>query len=308
MTELAAPIPYFGGKSAVAGRVWAALGNPGRYIEPFCGSAAVLLDRDRSHVPCVFSREVVNDRNGLIANLWRAIRADGDELFRFLDGPTCELDLYARSRFTIDKEPSLAEALAADPNHYDARIAAWYMHGMTVCIGNNFAAGNKGRPCMNSLSQSWTTRGRDLLTTLQARMQWVSVLCGDWHRCVASESALFHSVSTCGVFLDPPYSVESDRDMNIYAGHESGTVAHDVRRWCANNGGDHRLRIVLAGYEGEHEELETLGWSVESWRANGGMGNQGEGRGRANKTRERLWFSPHCERGGLFDVANVEAP
>ncbi len=37
------PFPYFGGKRTVAAAVWARLGSPAQYIEPFCGSAAVLL-------------------------------------------------------------------------------------------------------------------------------------------------------------------------------------------------------------------------------------------------------------------------
>lgn len=43
MTGLAAPFPWFGGKRKVAPEVWAALGDPDNYIEPFAGSLAVLL-------------------------------------------------------------------------------------------------------------------------------------------------------------------------------------------------------------------------------------------------------------------------
>ena len=40
---LKAPFPYFGGKSRVAHEVWHRLGDVTNFIEPFCGSAAVLL-------------------------------------------------------------------------------------------------------------------------------------------------------------------------------------------------------------------------------------------------------------------------
>ena len=43
MMQLKAPFPYFGGKSNVADIVWAGLEQPKHYIEPFYGSAAVLL-------------------------------------------------------------------------------------------------------------------------------------------------------------------------------------------------------------------------------------------------------------------------
>jgi len=69
-----------------------------------------------------------------------------------------------------------------------------------------------------------------------------------------------------------------------------------VRAWCMDHGGDPLLRIILAGYEGEHDELEAHGWSAVAWKAAGGYGSQGNGRGRANAGRERLWCSPHCLR------------
>ena len=43
--NMKAPFPYFGGKRTIADTVWRALGRPRQYIEPFCGSAAVLLLR-----------------------------------------------------------------------------------------------------------------------------------------------------------------------------------------------------------------------------------------------------------------------
>ena len=36
------------------------------------------------------------------------------------------------------------------------------------------------------------------------------------------------------------------------------------------------------------------------WKAKGGYGSQGNGAGRANSGRERIWFSPHCLQPGLF--------
>ena len=48
------------------------------------------------------------------------------------------------------------------------------------------------------------------------------------------------------------------------------------------------------------------GWEMVSWKANGGYGNQGQGRGRANAKRECLWLSPACQahqaQQKLFDL------
>ena len=54
------------------------------------------------------------------------------------------------------------------------------------------------------------------------------------------------------------------------------------RRW--------RLRVVLSGYAGEHDALESRGWRVVEWKTKGGY-STGEN---ANQKRERLWLSPAC--------------
>ena len=64
-----APFPYFGGKARVAAEVWAALGEPHHYLEPFFGSGAVLLARPQ---PSAAGIETVCDADGYLCNVWRA--------------------------------------------------------------------------------------------------------------------------------------------------------------------------------------------------------------------------------------------
>jgi hypothetical protein len=52
------------------------------------------------------------------------------------------------------------------------------------------------------------------------------------------------------------------------------------------------MRIVLAGYEGEHEL--PADWAKYAWEASGGYAFLGSNRGMENKKRERLWLSPAC--------------
>lgn len=108
-----------------------------------------------------------------------------------------------------------------------------------------------------------------------------------------------------GVVLDPPYSKSTGRRMRLY-GCESGDVAAQAREWAIANGDNPHLRIVLAGYVGEHDMPPT--WECYAWRARGGYGNQGGENENAGK--ERLWFSPHClggrrAGGPLFDRVNA---
>jgi hypothetical protein len=86
-----------------------------------------------------------------------------------------------------------------------------------------------------------------------------------------------------GVLLDPPYS----QTEPVYA-MDGKEMAPAVREWCAENGGNPQLRIALCGHEGEHNSLEAMGWTVETWDKAGGYQGADD--------RERIWFSPHCKK------------
>ena len=90
---LAAPFPYFGGKRRAAPIIWAALGDPAGYVEPFAGSAAVLLAR-----PTFSGRrvETINDADGWLVNAWRSIVARPGDVARHAAGPVTEIDYHAR--------------------------------------------------------------------------------------------------------------------------------------------------------------------------------------------------------------------
>ena len=133
---------------------------------------------------------------------------------------------------------------------------------------------------------------------LSARLRHVRVLNGDWSRACTRGAVCNLSVikgAAAGVFLDPPYAT-TERTGDLYA-VDSGTVAAAVRAWCAEHGDDPKIRVVLAGYDTEHAELEARGWRVVEWFRSGflkgGMSNQ-RGAGATQQHRERLWLSPHC--------------
>ena len=69
------PFPWFGGKSKIAHVVWNAFGNVNCYVEPFAGSLAVLLRRP--HAPNI---EIVNDIDSYLANFWRAISNEPEQV------------------------------------------------------------------------------------------------------------------------------------------------------------------------------------------------------------------------------------
>lgn len=133
---------------------------------------------------------------------------------------------------------------------------------------------------------------RDHLTAymrrLAARLERVRVCCGDWSRVTGPSVTWTHGLTA--VFLDPPYS-HDERAGQLYS-TESATVAAECRKWAIANGDTPLMRIALCGYDTEHAMPDN--WHAYAWKANGGYGSQGNGRGRVNKRREVIWFSPHC--------------
>ncbi|MGH3500425.1 MAG: hypothetical protein ACRDQA_05920 [Nocardioidaceae bacterium] len=137
---------------------------------------------------------------------------------------------------------------------------------------------------------------------LADRLSRVRITCGNWRR-VLTPSVIRSSIGgdrARAVFLDPPYATSGD----LY-GHRDGhaTVAQEAREW-AREATD--LRIVLCGYDDEHDELLEYGWR----RING---RSGRGSGYAvrsdNGRRERLWLNQQClrpvEENTLFEASDL---
>ena len=102
---------------------------------------------------------------------------------------------------------------------------------------------------------------------------------GDWRRSVTRFLTTRHGLT--GVFLDPPYTDDSERENRIYA-EDDLKLGHEVRDWAVAHGDDPKLRIALCGYEGEYQMPPN--WSEFEWKASGSR----------NGHKERIWFSPFC--------------
>jgi DNA adenine methylase len=305
---LKAPFPYFGGKSRVADLVWSRFGDARNYVEPFAGSLAVLLARP--HWPFAENRvETVNDKDCFLANFWRALRADSGAVAEHCDWPVNEADLHARHLWLVNVGVETVAKLRTDPDFFDAKIAGWWAWGACQWIGSGWChhpewqqlphLGNAGRG-VHRPSQQLPHLGNagqgdlyEYLAALSQRLRRVRVCCGDWLRVLGPTPTIKQGLTA--VFLDPPYTAKATRASGIYA-QDDEDIGHAVRDWAVEHGGDKMLRIALCGYEGEYEM--PLTWECVPWKARGGYASQSDegSQGRENATRERIWFSPHCER------------
>jgi DNA adenine methylase len=324
--RLQAPFPYFGGKSTIAETVWQALGQPARYIEPCFGSGAVLLSRP-DYEPSKHY-ETVNDKDGFIANVWRGLRFAPDDVAEWCDWPVNHADLMARRMELIKNEDRLLENLVADSEWFDPKLAGYWIWAASCWIGSGLtrknAIPNSSKP--NGVHKRSIVNGKrphlivkkgvhkrslvsgqiphlgskrgvgksvniyEWFNLLSERLRNVQVVCGDWNRVCGGNWQ--DGNGTVGIFFDPPYSA-TDRDVGVYH-HDCTTIAQDIGAWSLIRGAKESYRIIIAGYDGEHPQLEAAGWTKQGWKAQGGYGNQGDGQGKANRHREMLWFSPHC--------------
>ena len=297
---IAAPFPYFGGKRRAASLIWAELGDPSGYVEPFAGSAAVLLARPTFEGRRV---ETLNDADGWLVNTWRAIQQAPTEVARHAAGPVTEIDYHARLAWLQERRtPELVSWLEGDPEAYDAKAAGWWLYVAACGIGDPWGAGPwrvidghltdaRKLPHLGDAGQGLI----DYMHTLAVRLRRVRITCGDWGRVLKPSvtRAKAGGDGALAVLLDPPYATSGD----LYAGTTDTSVAEQVRAWCITAPGD--MRIVLCGYESEHDELLAHGWDVIDGKAGSGAGystNAASGR------RERLWTSPACLGAHRQDV------
>lgn len=347
-----APFPYFGGKSGAADLVWKALGDVHHYVEPFLGSAAVLIARPHD-VNRTYYSETVNDLNLYLCNFWRALQADPEGCAVATSWPVSETDLFSRHMALVrwGTDPEIKNRFQADPFYFDAQMAGWWVWGLSCWIGSGWCTGdgpwhvnsegqvvkqaargvrepgvwsnlphlgNDGRgvyrPQLREVSDEMTMpKLREWFRFLADRLRHVRISCGEWERALTDSAVLTLSCrqegGVAGVFLDPPYGAEASRAGGLYV-HDDLSLAARVREWCRLNGDHPKLRIVLAGFDNEHTELEALGWKCVPWFKGGflkgGMGNTG-GAGNHQMHRERLWLSPHCLPLEAGEVEN-EAP
>lgn len=335
---------YFGGKSRIAPTIWSRLGSCDRYIEPFFGSGAVLLAnphyagtfevvndidnylanvwralRDAPDDVARFADRPVNEIDLHLNHLWLVNegaeilkQCEYDEQFfsaeaagRWLMGNANWIGVgfcSGRGPWTLSTLALAAESKNYNHRHY-LRDEEKGIHRKLPHLGDDGHGVNRQLPHLGDGGEIIPCNAGlyEYLRRIARRLKKVRVCCGDWSRITGPAVTQIKS-GTCAVLFDPPYSSDCDE---VYT-HDSWTVSHDVREWCKNNGDNPNFRIALCGHDGEHNELEELGWDVVEWSTKGGYGSQAQAensRGKINKDAERVWFSPHClsaHQRGLF--------
>lgn len=260
------PITWFGGKAKLAARIVAHFPVHRTYVEPFGGSAAVLLAKPPSPV------EVYNDIDHDLVNLYRVLRDPA--LFERLRA-ACESTLYSRAEFYLAQEPTGEPVEAArrfivrQRQSHGGMGRAW-----SYCITD-------AQSGMSSAVRRWLA-GVERLDDIHQRMRRVQVESDDW----AEVLARYDRPSTL-FYLDPPYAA----DTRVGGGyrHELGPSDHLrlVEAVLLLSG-----MTVLSGYRCDaYLPLESAGWVRVDYDVPAYMSPS---RGRR---LESLWLSPSVRAG-----------
>jgi hypothetical protein len=290
-----APFIYFGGKSSVTDIVWSRLGRPKQYLEPFAGSAVMLLASEPA------SLEVIGDANGFITNFWRCVKYRPAAVADWADYPVSHIDQGARHGWLLAQRDRLGAELQDPDWPGDAKVAGWWLWGINAWIGGGWCDWWRTRPLKSPLGQvphvgdagqgiqalgqvpHVGDAGREYMTSsgyvadhwlraLSSRLERVRVIHGAWARCLNHH----YGADNTAVFLDPPYKAFETE-------YGCPGVASEVESWARDNS---NLRIALCGHAGDYDlpDWEQVTWS----RCQSTYGS--------SKTTdfEVIWFSPAC--------------
>ena len=289
------PFPWFGGKRRLAAKIWEIIGETNRYVEPFMGSCAVLLARPTP----ITGVELVNDNNHYIVNFYRALQADPEHLAWLANQPCIEADLHARHLYLVKKSKWLHDNIYNDPEWYNTRLAAWWVWGVSHWIGRGWCEKgekwekkpelsiNRGiesvankkpgighdRGVVSVANKKPATSGKkelvgtfldrynnldNFLRVLSDRLIGVKVMCGDWKR-VCTFCSTEYVDENCTIFLDPPYNGYEE----LYGGSGKILISEEVRNFCIEKANT-KMKLILTGYETDHDELLNHGFKKEA--------------------------------------------
>lgn len=268
--------PYPGGKTNLSYWVLDHLPDHKCYVEPFAGSASVLLNKDRSKT------EVVNDRDGDITHFFTTLRDQGDELREWLAATPFSRQLH--------DEYATAYFDGFRPDDDIERAGRWFFLRHTQFASKyNGISGFKTSPKTNTAGAF--ANNTDDLEKFATRLRGVVIENKDY----ADVVDLYDTPETV-FYFDPPYVHEGDA---LYTG---GDFDHE------------RLVETLAGIEGKwlvsYTDLpdglvELAAVIIE--RVEGQMMNRAREDRRTDERTERLVMNFDPENEAAFSAPGSQA-
>lgn len=240
------------------------------YVEPFGGSAAVLISKEPS------SREVYNDKNFEIVNLFNVIRDDEmrTQLLRLL-----VMTPYSRTEFEFAKEVG----------QYDTPV----MIALKLLVRAQMGFGSAGATRGNTGFRLDTARGGTSLQSLWSDLPANVLNVTERLRNVVIENTDAYNIiqqhdrSDTLFYLDPPYTLDTRTNKDSYGKFEMREFEHTRLLELTQKS---KGMFVISGYDNELYNDTLTGWTKSSRQTAISSRN-----GSVQRT-EVLWISPNCEQ------------
>jgi len=280
MSQLRPPFAYLGSKQRLALWCEAMLPSHRIYLEPFAGSAAVLLAKQPSAI------EILNDIDGELIRFFRLLRDHPADLIR-----ACELTPYAREELHLAK--------AAPSEHTDEVELArrWWVRSVQSVSG----AGHGWSVTLNrSASRAATAVSMvERMRAVAMRLRNVQIEC-------RPALEVLDSLASPGavVYCDPPYLGSTRRAGAETAGRDyrHDMAGEDQHRQLAKALNACQAAVLISGYPSSlYDELYEGWWRAE--RPTLKMTANVSGGGLTPAT-EVVWSNrPLCVQGRLEEVS-----
>jgi DNA adenine methylase len=191
---------WYGGKFSHLDWLLPLLPQTPYYCEPFAGSAAVLLNREPSSV------ETYNDLDGEVANFFRVLRDQGNELTKAI-----ALTPFSREEFALacKLDPQIPALERARRFYVRARQVRTGL-AQTASVGRWANCKDTSRAGMSGVVSRWLG-GVDALPQICVRLLRVQIE----NRPALDVIRLYDSKDTL-FYLDPPYVHETRGDTKAY--------------------------------------------------------------------------------------------
>lgn len=257
-----APISYFGGKGVLGPAIADLLPAHRHYVEPYCGSLAVLLAKP----PSPF--ETVNDLDGALMTFWRILRERPDDIER-----VCALTPHSRAEHLASYELDGVDDLEVARRVWVALTQG--RAGVRRPTGWRHYVKPTGSSSMPRYLASYTAR----IAPAAERLMNVSLECLPALDLIAKYGAEPDVL----LFVDPPYYGKTrSKSYDGYIHEMRGEADH---RDLAEALRAARAAVVLCGYASDLYDRELYpGWDRHTMAAGTGQGPNGW----SNRT-EVLW-------------------
>jgi len=205
--EFKSVLRYIGGKYKMAPWIVSHFVPHKTYIEPFGGSAAVMLYKGKSR----YEVEIYNDIWGLVVNFFRVLQASPEELLRRLEVMPYSRELHKYMHLQLKM---LSSAEIQDLcNNPSVEWAAGFFYLNYTSVGSDVYGG---------FSTSPDYRAAERYRNHVAELQKVSKRFGDVIIESLHESELFRVYDRPDTFfyVDPPYDILGKVSNTLYGGLE----------------------------------------------------------------------------------------